>query len=90
MSFLYATKNCPFCEEDIDLTDIGFHVPQCYREWCINRGVVPLCTCNNCKATKAHDHDTLHGQDARDIPTRIEELVSKNIIICYILIFKLI
>jgi len=33
------------------------HIPQCYRSYCLNRHILPLCTCNTCKGRKTHHGD---------------------------------
>jgi len=59
---LQATYACPFCGKDQPQATIVSHNPQCYRTFCDENGMVPLCTCNTCKGVKAHDGDLPGGE----------------------------
>lgn len=45
---------CCLCSEEIPLLRLLNHIPVCYRAACQEQGVVPHCTCDECKGVRAH------------------------------------
>src|SRR5687767_12570358 len=54
---------CVFCGKELSALNFTVHLVQCYRKQCIESGVLPLCTCNNCCATRTHPGDKLASED---------------------------
>ncbi|KAL6077146.1 hypothetical protein QOT17_002450 [Balamuthia mandrillaris] len=45
---------CSMCGEGVNGTDLVFHVPMCYRNYCFKLGKTPFCTCDTCCGRKPH------------------------------------
>src|SRR4051812_1701950 len=55
---------CNMCSKEVPSMALLGHIPQCYRTMCFNMGIVPLCTCNTCKGSRAHEGDGPAGEVA--------------------------
>ena len=60
---------CIICAKSIKLEHIILHLPGCYRHFMVEAHMVPLCTCNACKATKTHPGDNADGTISLDLNT---------------------
>ncbi len=48
------TFTCMMCAKEIAWGALIAHVPRCYRQYCANVGMVPLCTCAACEGRQTH------------------------------------
>lgn len=68
-----TTMTCMICSKDISLALITGHItPKCYREYIINNGSLPLCTCNTCKTECSHPGDKLSDFLPQTIVTMLQ------------------
>jgi len=56
-----AQIKCNLCGVDTPAMTFLIHVPKCFRQCCLAANIVPLCTCNSCKAERTHPRNTMDG-----------------------------
>lgn len=56
------TFKCAMCGEDTAWGALIAHIPQCYRQYCANLGMVPLCTCHTCEGRRTHPNADLDSR----------------------------
>src|SRR5690349_6546761 len=66
---------CNICAKSIKLEHIILHLPGCYHHFMVEAHMVPLCTCNACKATKTHPGDNADGTISLDLNTYKRPLI---------------
>jgi len=49
------------CHKDIPSVYLLSHIPKCYRAFCHEGGILPLCVCQTCRGETTHPGDRIQG-----------------------------